>query len=194
MSSFNLNKIMMAVLLTALVMIGIGGLTEAVFDQEALEKNAYPIEVETASVAAPTAPTAVVEEEPSLAELLAVASVEKGQTVFKKCKACHTSDKGGKNLIGPNLWNVVNRAKGSMDGYAYSDGMKAKGGNWTYEDLSAFLEKPKNFVAKTKMGFAGLKKAGERAALLALLRTFSDAPPALPAVEASGAEAEAPAE
>lgn len=188
MSSFNLNKIIMAVLLTALAMIGIGGLSEAIFDRTEPENNAYPIEVETASTAAPAAPVEVVEQGPSLAALLAVASPEKGQKVFKKCKACHSSDNGGKNMVGPNLWNIVGRAKGSHAGYGYSDAMKAKGGDWTYEDLFTFLKKPKDFVPGTKMGFAGLKKSGDRAALLAYLRTFSDAPVALPEAAAPVAE------
>jgi len=184
--SFNLNKIMMAVLLTALGMIGIGGLTEAIFDREGLEKNAYPIEVETATAAAPAQAT-VVEQGPSLAELMATASAEKGQKIFKKCKACHSADNGGRNLVGPNLWNIVGRARASHEGYSYSDAMKAKGGTWTYEDLFTFLKKPKNFVPGTKMGFAGLKKPGDRAALLAYLRTFSDAPVALPTAAAAPA-------
>ena len=186
MNSFELNKIAMALLLTVLIMFGIFGLTDYIFDEEKLASNAYPIEVEAAADDAVV--DDAVEEGPSFAELLAVASVDKGETVFKQCKACHTSDQGGKNLVGPNLWNVVGRTKASVDGFSYSDGMTNKGGAWTYDDLDAFLQKPSDFVEKTKMSFAGLKKASDRAAVIVLLRSLSDAPVDLPAVSAPAME------
>jgi cytochrome c len=188
LNSFELNKVMMALLLTVLIVIGINGLTEVIFDHEEMDSNAYPIEIAAAPADA-AAPEAVVEQGPTFGELLAMASVEKGQKIFKKCKACHTNDKGGKNLVGPHLWNVVGRPKGSIEGYGYSDGMKNKGGNWTFEDLNAFLTKPGKFVAKTKMSFAGLKKPADRAAIIALLRSKSDAPVDLPAAPAPEPEA-----
>jgi len=172
----------MALLLTVLVVFVINGLTEVVFEEEELASNAFPVEMEVAVkdvvdvVAAP--------QGPSLGVLLAGASAEKGQTVFKKCKACHTTGNGGKNLVGPNLWNVVGRVKGSHDGYAYSSAMKDKGGEWIYEDLDAFLKNPGKFVTKTKMSFAGLKKSGDRAAVIVFLRSLSEAPADLPVVEA----------
>lgn len=169
----------MALLLTVLVLLGLNGLTEAIFEKEH-GPNAYPVEMDVAEAAPVVAP--VVEEGPVLADLLAVATVEKGLKVYKKCKACHTSDKGGKNLVGPNLWNIVGRTKGSMDGFSYSDAMKEAGGDWTYADLNSFLQKPGDFVAKTKMSFAGLKKSGDRAAVITLLRSLSDVPQDLPAV------------
>lgn len=171
----------MALLLTVLILIGINGLTSAIFEDEH-GPNAFPVEVEMAE-AAPVVEE-VVAQEPPLAELLALASVEKGQKFFKKCKMCHTSENGGKNKIGPNLWNIVGRAKGSMAGFSYSSGMTGAGGDWTYEDLDAFLKKPANFITKTKMSFSGLKKSGDRAAVISLLRSFSDAPLDLPAVAA----------
>lgn len=116
----------------------------------------------------------------SLAELLADADPAKGQKVFKKCAACHTVDDGGKNKVGPNLWNVVNAEVGKRGGFAYSKAMVEKGGTWTYENLNAFLAKPKAFVPKTKMAFAGLKKANDRAAVIVYLRTLSDSPAPLP--------------
>ncbi len=187
MNSFELNKIAMALLLTVLVLMGLNGLTDAIFEEDH-GPSAFPIEVEVAE--ATTVEEAVVEvEKPALAELLALATVEKGAKVFKKCKICHSSDNGGKNMIGPNLWNIVGRAKGTMDGYSYSDAMKATGGDWTYEDLDAFLAKPDEFMAKTKMKFAGLKKAGDRAAVITLLRSFSDAPLDIPAVVTPEVEA-----
>jgi len=182
LGSYNLSKIALAVLLTALGMVGISSLTGAIFKQADLTKDAFPIKVETAPVK--SAKNVVVKKEPSLAALLAVASVERGQKVFKKCQGCHTAAKGAGNRVGPDLWDVVGRSKGGVKSFSYSEGMKAKGGNWTFQDLFIFLKKPKDFIAKTKMGFAGLKNATDRAAVIVLLRSFSDAPLALPTVKA----------
>lgn len=187
MDSFELNKIAAAVLLLLLIVIGIGKISDGVFKEAPLEANAYPIEVEVAAVSGP-ATAEVVEEGPSLAELLSVASVDKGQSVFKKCKACHTLDNGGKNGTGPNLWNGVGRAKGQVAGFKYSNALLEKGGDWTYENLDAFLKKPKDYVPGTKMAFAGLKKATDRAAVIAYMRTYADAPLDLPVVEAAPVE------
>lgn len=193
MNSFELNKIAMALLLTVLVLMGLNGLVGVVFEEEH-GPNAFPVEVEVAEVAA--VEVAVVEEGPMLADLLALASVDKGQKVFKKCKICHTSENGGKNMIGPNLWNIVGRTKGGGEGFSYSDAMTALGGEWSFDDLDAFLKKPDDFVAQTKMKFAGLKKAGDRAAVIAYLRSFSDTPVDFPAVAAPEVEVseEAPEE
>lgn len=183
MNSFELNKIAMALLLTVLVIFGIAGLTGIIFEEEELATNAYPIEVAGADVATPDEDAvAVVDEGPSLADLLAVASLDKGVKVFKKCKACHTTDNGGKSLVGPNLWDVVGRAKAGASGFSYSNAMKTAGGEWTYEDLDGFLKKPSSFMPKTKMTFAGLKKSADRAAVIVLLRSLSDAPHDLPSV------------
>lgn len=106
-----------------------------------------------------------------------------GEKVAKKCAACHTFEEGGKNKVGPALWNIVNRPVASVDGYNYSDAMKAhaEGGTvWSYEELEAYLTKPKEHVPGTKMVFAGLRKEGDRAALLAYLRTLSGEPAPLP--------------
>lgn len=112
--------------------------------------------------------------------LLAKASVAEGEKLFKKCVACHSGTKGGGNKVGPELWNVVGRDKASVDGFRYSDVLKAKGGKWTYDDLDHFIVNPKDFAPGTKMTFAGLKKPDERADIIAYLRTLNDAPPPLP--------------
>ena len=112
--------------------------------------------------------------------LLAAASPEAGAKTFKKCKSCHTADKGGKNKIGPNLWDVVGRAKASAPGFKYSGVLAALGGEWTYQDLDAFLTSPNAFAKGNKMTFGGLKKAADRAKVIAHLRSRSDQPKPLP--------------
>ena len=136
-----------------------------------------------------------------IATLLASADAAAGEAVFKKCQACHTGEKGGPNKVGPNLWGVINRPIASHEGFAYSGPMKefSQGGSvvWDYEHLDEFLMSPKTDVKGTAMGFAGLKKDGERANLIAYLRTLADSPPPLPeaapAAEGASAPAAAPA-
>ncbi|MDA0708406.1 MAG: cytochrome c family protein [Proteobacteria bacterium] len=180
MNSFELNKIAMALLIALLVLIGLNNLSEVVFHQDPMEANAYPIEV--ASVASADAD---IEEDtgPPLAVLLQTASVEKGENVFKKCKVCHTPEKGGRMSTGPNLWNIVNRDVGSAEGFNYSDAMSTREGLWDYEFLNDYLLRPKDVVPGTKMVFAGLKKAGDRADILLYLRSLSDVPVDLPVAE-----------
>jgi cytochrome c len=112
--------------------------------------------------------------------LLAKASADNGKAVFGKCKSCHVNEKGKASSVGPNLWGVVNRAKGSYEGFKYSEGMLAKGGNWTFADLSAFIRNPKGYVPATKMVFNGIASPADEADLIAYLATLADTPVALP--------------
>ncbi|MEL6372851.1 MAG: cytochrome c family protein [Pseudomonadota bacterium] len=111
--------------------------------------------------------------------LLASASAEAGQKVFRKCAACHTPNKGGANRVGPNLWNVVNRDIASLSSFNYSSALKKIEGGWTFEELSKFMHKPKKYAAGTKMVFAGLKSESDIADLLAYLNSLSDSPQAM---------------
>jgi cytochrome c len=112
--------------------------------------------------------------------LIASANIDRGKKVFKKCQSCHTTENGGKNKVGPNLWGVVGKAKANVAGFKYSGALKGLGGNWTFQDLDAFLTKPKAFAKGTKMTFAGVKKPEDRAAVLAFLRSLSASPQPLP--------------
>jgi cytochrome c len=110
--------------------------------------------------------------------MLASASAEAGKKVTKKCAACHSFTKGGPNKVGPNLWNVVGGKPASAAGYKYSGAMKNMVANWDFEELNKFLYKPKAYLKGTKMSFSGLKKMGDRAAVIAYLTSLSDSPKA----------------
>ena len=116
----------------------------------------------------------------TLPVLLASADAGKGKKIAKKCVACHTFDKGGKNKVGPNLYAIMGKDRASVAKFNYSGAIKKMGGKWGFEDMDQFLTKPKVFMPKTKMAFTGLKKAGDRAAVIMYLRSFADAPMALP--------------
>jgi cytochrome c len=149
-------------------------------------KEAQAAAAPAKTAAAPAAPKAAAPAAKAPAEiapvapLLASANVENGKAKFRLCAACHTPAEGGKNLVGPNLWNIVNRPRATVEGFAYSPAMKGKSGTWTYEDLNAFLANPKQFMPQTKMAFAGMPKPEERADVIAYLRTLSPAPAPLP--------------
>lgn len=112
--------------------------------------------------------------------LLAAAKADGGAATFKACAACHSGDKGGANKVGPALWGIVGRKAGSADGFTYSEAMKTKGGDWTYDRLAGFLNNPKTYVAGTKMVYNGVQDPEKLADLLAYLGTLSDAPVPLP--------------
>ncbi len=167
------NKVAGAFLASALGLIVIGKFSNA------LNKPDIPAPKDFAySLAAPTetAPVIVAEVAFPSPVWLGGRDAEKGAKVYKKCKACHTVDSSGKDGVGPHLWNVVGRPIGSVAGFGYSDGMKAKGGTWGYEELDAFLAKPKKYIPKTKMAFNGLKKETDRAAVIEYLRLAADTP------------------
>src|SRR5262249_32996529 len=127
------------------------------------------------------------EKQESIGQLLAKADVARGESGVKKCQACHTFTKGGRNLVGPNLWGVVGRPKASEAGFNYSAAMKAKGGNWTIDDLNQFINNPRGYIAGTNMTFAGIQRGGERADVSAYLNTPPDNRAPLPkAAEAAG--------
>jgi len=111
---------------------------------------------------------------------LASANPDKGKKVAKKCVACHSFDNGGKNKVGPNLYNIIGRNKGQSIGYNYSSALKKVGGTWDFSSMEGFLKKPKSYLPGTKMSFAGLKKPTDRAAVILYLRNLSENPVDLP--------------
>ncbi|MFM2422054.1 MAG: hypothetical protein RL291_584, partial [Pseudomonadota bacterium] len=116
----------------------------------------------------------------AVAALMPNAKAEAGQEGYKKCAACHTPEKGGANRVGPNLWNVVGRGLGAVPGFAYSDPLKAKGGQWTWEALAAYLNNPRTAIPGNKMAFAGIGDNQDLADMLVYLRTLADTPAELP--------------
>ena len=182
MDTFELNKIAGAVLFTVLIVLGLQNLAGVIYHSPAPEKPGFAVEVaEQAGAAAETAEAEVV----PLATLLASASVEKGQRQARKCSACHTFESGGANKVGPPLYDIVGRAKAAADGFGYSSAITEKGGEWSYENLDGFLAAPKKWLPGTSMAFAGIKKPEQRADLIAYLRSLSDSPVPLPAVESA---------
>jgi cytochrome c len=188
MSNFEFNKLFAAVL-CALLVIWVGGFAiEKLVHPKALEKDAVTIEGASDEHGGAAVDAGPQGPEPILA-LIAAADVEKGAKISKACAACHAFEKGGANKQGPGLWGIVGNAKASHEGFEYSAGLKAKGGNWDYDSLNHFLWKPKKYVADTKMNFIGLKKPEERAALIAWLRNQADSAAALPTDAEIAAEA-----
>lgn len=127
-----------------------------------------------------------------IATLLATADVAKGEAIFKKCVACHTIASGGANGIGPNLWATVGKPLAGHAGFAYSDALKTKGGNWTFEALNEWLANPKKYAPGNKMTFAGLGNPEERAAVILYLNSQGSNLP-LPTAPAAPVEGAAPA-
>ena len=176
MDSFELNKIIGAVLMTALIVIGINKLSDVIFHVEKPEKSAYKIEgVELASSS--DVNTEVKEVfQLDIKEILAMGNLAHGEKVFKKCSACHLVAKGGKNKIGPALYGIVGKASAVSEGYSYSKALKAHGKNWSFEELNAYLLKPQAHIKGTKMAFAGLRKDKDRASVILYLNSQSDSP------------------
>ena len=176
MDSFEINKIIAAALLVFLVVFGIGKISDFLFHVEKPNTSAYKVEMSSST----TAQSSNAGEEIDISALLAMGSVENGQNIFKKCIACHSIKKGGKNKIGPALYNVLGRNVAGLDNYKYSKALMAYGKTWTFEEMNGFLKKPQAYIKGTKMAFAGLKKEKDRASILLFMNQYSDNPLPLP--------------
>jgi cytochrome c len=192
MNSFELNKILGAILGTCLITLALSITAGAIFAPEKPAKPGYEIAVKEE---AGGEKAGAKEPEVPVETLLASASVEKGQQVAKQCQACHTFEKGGPNRVGPNLWNIVGSQRGEgRGGFNFSAAMKAKGGTWTFAELYKFLANPRGYIPGTNMTFAGLSRGQQRADVIDFLHTLSDNPLPLPkAAENAPAAGAAPA-
>mgnify|MGYP001963277750 FL=1 len=181
MDSFEINKIIAAILLTALIIIGIGKFADILFHVDKPVESAYKVEgLEVVTSSTSSSSETKEEVKININELLALGDMAHGEKVFKKCSACHMIVSDGKNMIGPNLWGVIGRTAGSVNDYKYSKAMVAYGKEWTFEEMNAYLIKPQAYIKGTKMAFAGLRKEKDRASVIVYMNSKSNSPKPLP--------------
>jgi cytochrome c len=193
MDSFEWNKIIGAVLGTAIFIFVVRLVAEKVYEPEIPAKPGYVVEGVVESPAGGGAAAVAEEAMPDWGTVLASADVAAGKATSTKCEQCHDLSKGGPNKIGPNLFGVVERVRATHPGFSYSAAMKGKPGNWTYDELFKFIKSPGSDIPGTKMSFAGLRSDKDRINLIAYLRSNSDAPAAIPAPKPAAAAAPAAA-
>ena len=179
MDSFEINKVIAAILMVALLIIGLGKISEVVFHVEKPETPGYSVEVDQITTAV-TSTNETAEKVVDIAALMSMGDVASGEKIFKKCAACHSIVKGGKNKIGPALYNVVGRKVGAVSDYKYSKALAGYEKSWTFEELNGYLIKPAKWIKGTKMAFAGLRKEKDRASVIKYLNQNSDSPLSLP--------------
>ncbi len=177
MDSFEINKIIAAIIIVFILVFGVGKISDIVYHVEKPSTSAYKVEVKTASTSSKSSDLS---ESVNISSLLAMGSIEHGQKVFKKCSACHSVKKGGKNKIGPALYNVLGRDMAALKDYKYSKALIAFGKDWSFQEMNAFLIKPQKYIQGTKMAFAGLKKEKDRASVILFMNKYSDNPLPLP--------------
>ncbi len=175
MDSFEINKIVAAILVVVLMVIGIDKLSDVIFHVDKPETPGYVVEVKQVSTASSTT-----ENKIDIIALMAMGDIASGKKIFKKCISCHSIVKDGKNKIGPALYNVVGRKVGGVADYKYSKALAAYEKEWTFEELNGFLTKPAKWIKGTKMAYAGLKKEEDRASIIKYLNQNSDSPLPLP--------------
>jgi cytochrome c len=191
-ASLETNKALAALLTAGIIASGSGVISRILYHPSMPEENAYVIEAPEAETGEGAEATTA--EAAPLPVLLAAANPEKGATEAKKCAACHSEEKGGPTKIGPPLWGVVGRDIASVEGFQYSEALRGKEGQWTFENIFEFIHGPKEWAPGTKMAFAGIKSPEDRADLLVYLRTLADEPVPLPEATAAAADGAQPAE
>ena len=174
MNSFEVNKIVVAILVTILIVFGIGKISDIIFNVKNKNVVAYKVEAPEGALVSST------ESSVDLSSLLALGDATHGSKVFKKCKSCHSIKIDGKNKIGPKLYNIVGRSTGAVDNYKYSKALATYNKDWTVEELNGFLIKPSSWIKGNKMGFRGLKDDKDRASIILYLNQNSDNPLTLP--------------
>ena len=172
-----MNKIIASIVLAIILVLGINKITDSIFYVEKPEKSAYQIaSITTVASATSDEESSANSESGNIMALFASTNAAEGAKIFKKCAACHSITEGGANKIGPALWGVLGRPAGSVPGYKYSKAMAAHGKNWSLEEMNGFLTKPKGWIKGTKMSFAGLKNAKERAAVILYMNENTNSP------------------
>ena len=172
-----MNKIIVSIVFAIILVLGINKVTDVIFYVEKPEKSAYQVASVTAIAGTTSAETGSTNSEAgNIMALFASTSATEGAKVFKKCAACHSIKEGGANKIGPSLWGVLGRTAGSVPGYKYSKAMASHGKNWSFEEMNGFLIKPKDWIKGTKMSFAGLKNAKDRAAVILYMNENTNSP------------------
>ena len=169
-----MNKIIVSVVLAIILVLGINKVTDVIFYVEKPEKSVY--QVENVTTAASTSSEEADSGSENILALFASVNAADGAKIFKKCAACHSIAEGGSNKIGPALWGVLGRTAGSVPNYKYSKAMASYGKNWSFEEMNGFLTKPKEWIKGTKMAFAGLKNAKERAAIILYMNENTNNP------------------
>ena len=194
MDSFEWNKVLGAVLGTLLVVVALKLGSMMLYEVPEPAKPGYVVPGVVVTTATSTSSSASEAEViPDWGTVLPKADVAHGKTISVACEQCHDLSKGGPNKIGPNLWNIVNRARATHPGYDYSSAMSSSHDPWTYSKLFVYLNSPQAVVPGTKMSFAGVKNAQDRVDLIAYLRTLADSPAAIPAPAPKAAAAPAKA-
>ena len=172
-----MNKIIVSIILAVILVFGINKITDTIYYVEKPEKSAYQVDAEIGVVSTTSTETNTESSESAnIMALFASTSSAEGAKVFKKCAACHSISQGGGNKIGPALWGVIGRKAGSVSDYKYSKAMAAYSKPWSFEEMNGFLLKPKDWIKGTKMSFAGLKNANERAAVILYMNENGDNP------------------
>ena len=172
-----MNKIIVSIVLALVLILGINKITDVIFYVEKPEKSAYQVaSVTTVANTTSAEESSASSDSGDIMALFASTNAAEGAKVFKKCAACHSITEGGANKIGPALWGVLGRPAGAVPGYKYSKAILAHGKNWSFEEMNGFLLKPKDWIKGTKMSFAGLKKARDRAAVILYMNENTNSP------------------
>ena len=174
MNSFEINKIVAAIIVTVLVVLGISKISNYIYDKDS-DVVAYKVEAPEGSILQASTETSL-----DLSSFFASGDASHGEKVFKKCAACHSITQSGGNKIGPKLWNVMFRPVASINDYKYSKALSDYKKDWNWEEMNGFLTKPSKWIKGNKMGFAGLKDEKDRASVILYLNQNSDNPKPLP--------------